>query len=55
MKSISTGPLIGRKTRVVLALAALVAVGVFFLAGSISDKPAEKPAETTKANSQSRL
>ena len=51
MKSISTGPLIGRKTRVVLALAALVAVGVFFLAGSVSDKPAEKLAETTKANS----
>ena len=49
MKSISTGPLIGRKARVALALAALVAVGVFFLAGPISEKPAEKPAETTKA------
>jgi len=49
MKSISTGPLIGRKARVALALAAIVAVGAFLFAGSRSEKSAEKPAETTKA------
>jgi HlyD family secretion protein len=51
MKFISTGPLAGRKTRLALALAALVAIGVFFFAGSKSEKPAETPAETTKAAS----
>jgi len=49
MKSISTGPLAGRKARVVLALAAIVAVGTFFFAGSRSENSAEKSAETTKA------
>ncbi|HSG23979.1 MAG TPA: biotin/lipoyl-binding protein, partial [Azonexus sp.] len=49
MKSIFTGPLAGRKARLALALAAIMAAGVFFFAGSRTEKAAEKPAETTPA------
>ena len=45
MKSIFTGPLAGRKARLALTLAAIMAAGVFFFAGSSSEKPAENPAE----------
>ncbi|HXE39058.1 MAG TPA: efflux RND transporter periplasmic adaptor subunit [Azonexus sp.] len=40
MKVLSSGPLAGRKTRIVLALAALVVVGAFFFSGSGVPKPA---------------
>ncbi|MDP3540312.1 MAG: efflux RND transporter periplasmic adaptor subunit [Azonexus sp.] len=44
MNSIFKGPLSGRKTRIALALLALVAVGAFFFSGSGAEKPAESPA-----------
>ena len=52
MKIISSGPLAGRKTRIALALAALVAVGAFLFSGSappptaLPGKAAAKPALT---------
>ena len=44
MKSISSGLLSGRKTRIALALAALVVAGVFFFSGA----PGQKSAESAK-------
>lgn len=44
MKLNSSGQLSGRKTRITLALAALVVAGVFFFSGA----PAPKPAESAK-------
>lgn len=57
MKFLSSGPLAGRKTRIVLALAALVAAGVFFFSGLREPKPAAplkaaaKPALTVSLTS----
>lgn len=61
MKFLSSGPLAGRKTRIVLALAALVAAGVFFFSGSREPKPAAplkaaaKPALTVSLTSPRTL
>jgi len=50
MKFISTGPLAGRKTRIALALAALLALGVFVFSGSGEALPPEsaKPAAAAR-------
>lgn len=49
MKLFTSGPLAGRKARIGLALAALVAAGAFFFAGSGTPKPAEAPKAAVKA------
>ncbi|UCV14784.1 efflux RND transporter periplasmic adaptor subunit [Quatrionicoccus australiensis] len=50
MNFISTGPLAGRKTRIALALAALLALGVFVFSGAGEAPPAEsaKPAAAAR-------
>lgn len=50
MKNVTSGPLAGRKTRIALVLAALVAVGAFFFSGKGHEQPAEPArAATAKA------